>query len=142
MNRYVENEITLSDGTVIPKASRINVMTRFMDPKVYENPETFDAARFMRLRSLPGNENSWQFVTTSSEHMLFGHGQHACPGRFFASNEVKIAMCHLLLKYDWRFVPGSGRPEPQGFETSIGVDPKGEVQYRRRNEEINLDIPE
>jgi cytochrome P450 len=142
MNRFVENEVTLSDGTVIPKSSRINVMTNFMDSKVYENPEKFDAARFMRMRALPGNENSWQFVTTSSDHMLFGHGQHACPGRFFASNEVKIALCHLLLKYDWRFVPGSGRPEPQSFESGIGVNPKGKVEYRRRKEEINLDIVE
>ncbi|KAI1849674.1 hypothetical protein JX265_008011 [Neoarthrinium moseri] len=142
MNRFVEKEVTLSDGTVLPQGSRINVISSFMDPKIYPEPEKFDAARFLRMRQQPGNENSWQFVTTSGEHMLFGHGQHACPGRFFASNEVKIALCHLLLKYDWRFVPGSGRPEPRSFETSIGVNPKGKVECRRRKEEINLDLTE
>ncbi|KAK6087007.1 cytochrome P450 [Seiridium cupressi] len=140
MNRFVEEEVTLSDGTVLPKGSRINVMTSFMDPKVYENPETFDAARFVKMRAHPGNENSWQFVTTNPEHMLFGHGQHACPGRFFASDEVKIALCQMLLKYDWRFVPGEGRPESQAFETNLGVSTKGKVELRRRKEEINLDL--
>lgn len=138
MNRFVEDEITLSDGTVLPKHSRINVMASYMDPKVYENPETFDAARFMKMREQPGNETSWQFVTTSSEHMLFGHGQHACPGRFFASNEVKIALCQMLLKYDWRFVPGESRPDAQSFETSIGVSTTGKVEFRRRKDETVL----
>lgn len=26
------------------------------------------------------------------------HGQRSCPGRFFATNEIKYALCHLLLK--------------------------------------------
>ncbi|KAI4595736.1 hypothetical protein KJ359_006727 [Pestalotiopsis sp. 9143b] len=141
MNRFVEEEVTLSDGTVLPRGSRINVATSFMDPAVYSAPETFDAARFVRLREQAGSENAWQFVTTNPEHMLFGHGQHACPGRFFAANEVKIALAHMLLKYDWRFVPGETRPAEMSFESSIGVSTSGKIQFRRRKEEINLDLP-
>ncbi|ETS75628.1 hypothetical protein PFICI_12572 [Pestalotiopsis fici W106-1] len=141
MNRFVEQEVTLSDGTVLPRGSRINVMTNFMDPKVYAAPEEFDPARFLRLREQPGSENAWQFVTTNPEHMLFGHGQHACPGRFFAANEVKIALCHMLLKYDWRLVPGETRPQEMVFESTIGCSTDGKVEFRRRQEEINLDVP-
>jgi cytochrome P450 len=32
----------------------------------------------------------------------FGLGKHACPGRQFAINEIKIALHYLLLKYDIR----------------------------------------
>src|SRR3569833_86232 len=138
MNRYVEKEIALSDGTILPAGSRVIVLSNFMDPKIYPDPEKFDAGRFLKMRQQPGQENIWQFVTTTPEHILFGHGQHACPGRFFASNEVKIALCHLLLKYDWRFIQGVGRPKPQEFETAISVSPKGKVQVRRREEEINV----
>ena len=140
MNRFVEEEITLSDGTVLPKSSRINVMTNFMNPKVYPNPETFDAARFAKMRAQSGNENSWQLVTTNSDFLLFGHGQYACPGRFFASNEVKIALCQMLLKYEWRFLPGEDRPESQKFETNSGVSTTGKVEFRRRKEEISMDL--
>ncbi|KAK6216113.1 Metallothionein expression activator [Pestalotiopsis sp. IQ-011] len=130
-------EVTLSDGTVLPRGSRINLH----GPAIYSAPETFDAARFVRLREEAGSENAWQFVTTNPEHMLFGHGQHACPGRFFAANEVKIALAHMLLKYDWRFVPGETRPAKMSFESSIGVSTSGKIQFRRRKEEINLDLP-
>ncbi|KAI0098084.1 cytochrome P450 [Nemania sp. FL0031] len=139
MYRYLDHKVTLSDGTVLPKGSRVQVLSNFMDPEIYPEPTKFDAARFLRMRDRPGQENSWQYVTTSPEYTLFGHGQHACPGRFFASNEVKIALCQLLLKYDWRFVTGIGRPAPQLSEITSGVDPKARIQVRRRKEEMNLD---
>ncbi|KAH9907834.1 cytochrome P450 [Xylariomycetidae sp. FL2044] len=139
MQRYVEREFQLSDGTVVPKGARIMVASNFMDPAIYPEPEAFRADRFLRMRQQPGSEHSWQLVTTSPAHTLFGHGQHACPGRFFAANEVKIALCHLLLKYDWRFVPGRGRPAPRAFESVNGVDPASHVQARRRQPEIDLD---
>ena len=141
MNRWVKKETVLEDGTVLPKGSRIMVLTNYMDPSVYEEPEKFNHNRFLHMRSQPGQENAWQFVTTNSEHMLFGHGQHACPGRFFASNEIKIALCHLLLKYDWQFVPSEGRPPVQEIESSIRLSSTGRIMCRRRKEEINLDLP-
>ncbi|KAL2286223.1 hypothetical protein FJTKL_07028 [Diaporthe vaccinii] len=50
--------------------------------------------------------------------MGFGHGAHACPGRFFAANEVKIALAHLLMKYDWRLPEGH---DPQDINVGSGV---------------------
>ncbi|KAI0181565.1 cytochrome P450 [Hypoxylon sp. FL1284] len=139
MHRYVEKDLTLSDGTVLPKGSRIIVAGNFMDPRIYPDPEKFDAARFLKMRQQTGQEHSWQLVTTSPAHFLFGHGQHACPGRFFASNELKVALCHLLLKYDFRFEPSEGRPAPRVFESTNGVDQKSRIQVRRREAEIDLD---
>ncbi|KAI1269658.1 cytochrome P450 [Xylariaceae sp. FL1019] len=139
MNRYVEKDITLSDGTVIPKGRRILVAGDFDNPKVYPEPEKFDPLRFLKKRQEPGQENSWQFVTTSPEHLNFGHGQHACPGRFFASNEIKIILCHLLMKYDWRFVPGEPEPQARRFESTSSVDPNTRLQARARTPEIDID---
>ncbi|KAI2632123.1 cytochrome P450 [Hypoxylon sp. NC1633] len=139
MNRYVEKDVELSDGTILPKGSRIMVAANFSDPTIYPEPEKFDAARFLKMRQQPGQENNWQFVTTSAAHTSFGHGQHACPGRFFASNEIKIALCHMLLKYDWRFIPDVGRPTPRAFEGNSAVDQKSQIQVRRRRAEIDID---
>lgn len=91
--------MTLSDGTKLARNSIIAVAsTRHWDAEYYPKPDKFDGARFLKLRAQPGKENSSQFVSTSPDHLGFGHGQHACPGRFFASNEIKIMMCHILLK--------------------------------------------
>ena len=138
MNRYVEEELELSDGTILPKGSRILVASKFMDPQTYPEPGKFDAARFLKKRQEPGQENNFQFVSTSPEHILFGHGMHACPGRFFAANEIKIALCQLLLKYDWAFPAGVTKPKYRLFETVLSATPDSEVQLRRRKEEIAL----
>ncbi|KAK7970137.1 hypothetical protein PG996_001428 [Apiospora saccharicola] len=145
MNRYVEREVVLSDGTVLPKGSRIMVATNFEDPVAFPSPGEFDAARFLRRRQEPGQENAWQFVTTTPEHLHFGHGEHACPGRFFAAHLDKVALCHLLLKYDWRFVPAANGaagafPAPDHFETGFSGNRTGQVQFRRRQAEIELDL--
>ncbi|KAJ4998527.1 Cytochrome P450 monooygenase 1 [Colletotrichum sp. SAR 10_66] len=108
MGRIADADVHLSDGTVIPKGMKVAVAnTSRHDPTIYESPLEFDGYRFLRMRQTPGKENQAHFVTTSPDSLGFGHGQHACPGRFFAANEVKIAMCHLLLKYDLELVPGS-----------------------------------
>jgi cytochrome P450 len=110
-----------------------------MDPQVYENPEKFDAWRYLKMRQRPGEENQHQFATTSPENMGFGHGMHACPGRFFASNEIKILMCLLLLKYDWRY--GDEQKEmlpPLCVEHVLMVDPRNKLQCRERVPEIDL----
>lgn len=138
MNRYVEREFELSDGTVMPSGSRFLVAGAFNDPLVYKDPEKFDAFRFYSKLE-PGQVNSWAHVTTSASHMGFGHGQHACPGRFFASNEIKVALCHLLLKYDWALVEGD-EPQIFKFESNNSMSPSSKVSLRRRKEEIDMDL--
>lgn len=139
MNRYMEQKVTLSDGTVLPKGSRLMVAANFMDPEVYREPEKFDAERFVKKRQESGQENAWQLATTSSEYTLFGHGHHACPGRFFAINELKILLCHLLLKYEWRFNPEKGRAPPRFVANTKAVAGDTEVQCKSRTPEIDLD---
>jgi cytochrome P450 len=81
MNRLVKRPIQLSNGIVLPAGARVMVAAKYTDPSIYERPEIFDPYRFLNKREQPGQTNAWQHVTTSREHMGFGHGQHACPGR-------------------------------------------------------------
>lgn len=142
MNRMVKRDITLSDGEVLPAGARIMVSDdKVHDPASFPEPAKFNVARFLRLREQPGEENRHQFVTTTSDHMGFGHGQHACPGRFFASNEIKILLCFLLLKYDLRRAGGQTKPTHMSFENAKFTDPSLQVEIRRRREEINLSRP-
>ncbi|KAB5557999.1 cytochrome P450 [Coniochaeta sp. 2T2.1] len=140
MNRFVERNIKLSDGTVLPKNARIMVVGEYRDPNIYQEPDKFDAARFLQLRKeQPASENTWQYVSGSPNHLLFGLGQHICPGRFFAANVIKISLCHMLLKYDWRLVPGTTRPPPMNSEVNSSLSYAARLQCKRRKEEIDLD---
>lgn len=90
------------------------------------------------MRQTPGKENQAHFVTTGPDSLGFGHGQHACPGRFFAANEVKILMCHLLLKYDLELTPGTDT-SVQVYGFSLNSKRGVKVKVRRRKEEVDLD---
>jgi hypothetical protein len=55
------------------------------------------------------------------------------PGRFFAVNELKVLVIHMLLTYDIRLPPGKEKDTPAWwFDTVMEKDPGVEVQFRRR----------
>lgn len=41
-----------------------------------------------------------------SHNMAFGYGNHACPGRAYALDEIKMVLAHMLLQYEWTFADG------------------------------------
>jgi cytochrome P450 len=138
MFRQAAQDIELSDGSVIPKGAFTLVANfRMWDSDVYPNPNTFDPYRFLRLRE--AGDSSAYLVSPSPEHMGFSYGNHACPGRFFAANEVKILLAHMILKYDIQLVDGC---TPTVLKVGIGLvaDPTAKLAIRRRQEEIPLDI--
>ncbi|KHJ34786.1 putative cytochrome p450 monooxygenase [Erysiphe necator] len=110
--RKLNTDVKFSSGFTLPKGSHIAVpswVINIQSPTLHSPGHTkplneFDGLRFFKLRQLPGNENRHLLVSTSPDSLIFGHGNHACPGRFFASNEIKIILIELLLKWDFRFL--------------------------------------
>jgi cytochrome P450 len=139
MRRIASEEVEFSDGTFVPRGSSIAVSAEGMwDAKVYDRPREWDGRRFLRLRETAGQEHAAQLVSTSADHLGFGHGQHACPGRFFAGNEAKVILIHLLLKYDWRLPEDAAEPQIRHYAFSLRADPFTKMEYRRRSPEIDL----
>lgn len=141
MQRLAEKAIKLADGTTIPRNTLLYVSSeRMWDETIYPDPGKSDPYRFFRLRNTPGHEASAQLITPTPEHLGFGLGKHACPGRFFAANEMKVALCHILLKYDIKMANGWENPPPLSREVVLLADPRAEIVIRRRDSDINLDI--
>ncbi|RYO81431.1 hypothetical protein DL766_004710 [Monosporascus sp. MC13-8B] len=138
MARIAKKDTRLRDGLVIPKGAFMLVMlTAHTDEEVFPEANTFNPRRFLELRSQPGQEKKWQLVTTSPHHLAFGYGDHACPGRFLAANEIKIALVYFLMNYDWKF---TGKT-PQDFRMvgSLSMaDANAKVLFRRRDSELAL----
>lgn len=64
-----------------------------------------------------------------------------------ASVEIKIALCHLIMQYDWRFAEnhanGSLDAEKVEAKHDVGgtkIAAEHIVEFRRRAEEINLGV--
>ncbi|KAI0450347.1 cytochrome P450 [Xylaria acuta] len=136
MNRYVKEDATLPNGIMIPKGSLTTVITDIMQSeKTYENAKKWDPYRFYNLRR-NGGEQKGQLVSATAEHLAFGFGKHACPGRFLAAHEIKIMLAHIVLKYDIEFKKGVKRGDA-GTNVPAGNTPV--IQVRRRKE--GIDIP-
>ncbi|PLB46342.1 cytochrome P450 [Aspergillus steynii IBT 23096] len=124
--------IVLSDGTRIPRDSYIIVSAdRRFNPDVYPNPATFDAYRSMKLRQTAGKETHAQVNTPSPEHLAWGLGKHACPGRNLVVTEIKIALCHILLKYDIKLMDNV-RPPPVKNGIAMSANSTAAILVRRR----------
>ncbi|KAF5006787.1 hypothetical protein FDECE_6841 [Fusarium decemcellulare] len=133
--RIVHRPFTLSSGFSIPAHTTIGIPTQAitMDESLYPEPEKFDAFRFAKIRAAePELDGRSQYVASNTSSMSFGYGRHACPGRFFAAQEIKAIMAFILLEYDMRFSAGQSRPESFPAETQFLPNPMATVEFKRR----------
>ncbi|KAI9511490.1 cytochrome P450 [Russula earlei] len=114
MTRLALRPFTFSNGMTIPAGTLVSVpfWAAHRDERIYPNPDTFDGFRFAKLRESEGSTmtTKYQVVSTSTEQLAFGLGKHTCPGRFFAANEVKVLLAHLVATYDVKFEEGKSAP--------------------------------
>ena len=54
------------------------------------------------------------------------------PGRFFAANELKAMMAHVVMNYDVKFEQEGVRPPNKWYGLSLGPDPTAKVLFRKR----------
>ncbi|KAI5118159.1 hypothetical protein M0805_005781 [Coniferiporia weirii] len=136
MTRKALVDYTLSDGTFLPAGTFVscNALSLHYDDANYNNAHDFDGFRFANMREeREGEGTKHQMVSTSSEYLPFGHGRHACPGRFFAVNELKSMMAYLVLTYDVKLENAEdGRPKDFEFGSAVVPNPKAKVMFRRR----------
>ena len=142
MNRVATADVLLPNGSILHKGERATVSTSGMvDPSIFDDPETFEPYRFAHMREQEGKANQAHFVSTGASHLGFGHGMHACPGRFFALNELKIMLCHIIMKYDFK-LPDGYTPKCRNVGSLRQSDPNSRMLFIARDPEIDLDALE
>ncbi|KAJ2997262.1 hypothetical protein NUW58_g694 [Xylaria curta] len=135
--RIVTKDWLLPDGFVIPAHTTIGVPAQAiaMDPKLHPEPETFDGLRFAKLRQAtddPETKGKAQYAATNPQSLAFGYGRHACPGRFFASAEIKAITMYLLNNFDIKLAEGQPRPQSKEVETQLLPDHGATILCRKR----------
>ena len=134
MHRVMLQNHRFSDGTEIPRNAHVSMAVNAIqnDPDVTPDPEVFDGLRYYKLRQREGESHLHQFSTTQETILNFGHGTNSCPGRFFASLEIKIILVRLIMEYEYRFPDGQGRPKNLQAHEFIFPNPDGELLMRAR----------
>lgn len=134
------SDITLSNGLFIPKGARLTCSSDGrLDPKLYPDPLKFDGHRFQEWRGTE-RDNRAHLVSTGPASPGFGHGSHGCPGRFFAANEIKVALCHLIMKYDLKLPAGVTSAPSLVYGLEVIASPGAEVMLKKRSAlEVDID---
>ncbi|KZV74004.1 cytochrome P450 [Peniophora sp. CONT] len=134
MSRYTLQPFTFSNGVHVPKGTFIACAQydTHHDEANYPDPDVFNPWRFSSMREEEGEGTKFQMVATSTEFLNFGHGRHACPGRFFASNELKCLLAHIVLDYDVAFEDESaGYPPVECINGNFNVA-DADLMFRKR----------
>ncbi|KZT39039.1 cytochrome P450 [Sistotremastrum suecicum HHB10207 ss-3] len=134
MNRRLMKDHTFCDGSFVPAGTMISVPAAAVhqDPSIYgDNAREFDGFRFSKMAEEDGDNPKNLFVTTSVDYVAFGHGRHACPGRFFATLEMKAIMAFIIANYDVKFADGFV-PKETWIGPSRIPDRTAQVLFKRR----------
>ncbi|KAL8737130.1 MAG: hypothetical protein Q9181_002001 [Wetmoreana brouardii] len=130
--RLIHHDLRLHDGIIIPASTLVGVAAYAVaqDPQFLSGP--FSGFRFVPQ---PGSQQVQgpQFVTTNASNLSWGNGKHACLGRFFAANEIKILIAYFLVHFDFKFGgERMERPKNLDFELQSMADPSVEILVKRR----------
>ncbi|OAL24026.1 hypothetical protein AYO20_10771 [Fonsecaea nubica] len=156
--------ITTPDGTHVPEGCMVATHSWgcHNDETLYEGADKYKAFRFVELRDKVSSglgdgdrdradrEKEYldkahlSFIATSPSYLGFGHGRHACPGRFFAAQELKLLLAYLLSRYEIQMVMEGGlggnwngkgiRPECYWAGPNHVPPMSAKVRVRRRKE--------
>jgi len=108
--RDLQDDVTipLSDGSKyqLRKGDLLSSLSQFFhrDPRIYEQPENFLYHRWISESSPDAPTALIHPVLPDGTRLVyyfmpFGNGTHACPGRYLATNEIKLFVIHLLARF-------------------------------------------
>lgn len=94
------------DGFHVPRGVRVAAPNHHIqrDSESYNEGERYNAFRY----AVPGSSDDAEAYLQRKQSSLsmpadnflaWGHGRHACPGRFFAAHLMKIMLAHVLVNY-------------------------------------------
>lgn len=136
--RLVLAPVRLSNGFVIPAGTHICAASdaRSRDPALYEAPLEFRPLRFYHPPSKEGAADEVDaanlFSSVANGDSWFGVGRQACPGRWYASAQIKLVLCLLLTEYEFKFPDGqTARPKNWVKDEKTGPDMEQMIWVRR-----------
>ncbi|KAF4595698.1 Ent-kaurene oxidase [Ophiocordyceps camponoti-floridani] len=138
----LERVVASPAGLVLPRSDcvlppgihlTVNLEGAHHDESLYRNALAYNPLRYARLR------RRWQWSVPATDMSPFGHGRHACPGRFFVAHELKLITAYLLRNYVFRLGGGGGEASATldwaAYRATDGGLYRGEEEEEEEEEE-------
>ncbi|KAL1884140.1 hypothetical protein VTK73DRAFT_6809 [Phialemonium thermophilum] len=135
--------VVLPDGTTrLPQGAKVGIQAYSVhrDTQLYgDDAERYRAFRFVPHPSVDSDggdaaesktRQPQALVSTSPTFLAFSYGPNACPGRFFAANQLKMTLAYIALHYE--IDPICERPENKWFVGSMAPPMWETLKVRRR----------
>ena len=132
--------VTTPNGVHCPYGSSVCVSTSALhiDEENYSNALKYDMLRHVKQKeavdAVDANGNlkkaNCAAVSTSADYLPFAHGRHACLGRFFAIQELKLLLAYMVLNYDIEVL--EKRPENIASKQVLLPPMMATIKVRRR----------
>ncbi|KAI6131899.1 cytochrome P450 [Pisolithus thermaeus] len=134
ITRVAMSDITLADGTLIPRGTSVAFPVHAMhhDETVFKNANVFEPFRFSDMRDNESEGSRHQMVALTPEMLSFGMGKRACSGRFFAATMLKTTLAHVVMTYDVKRESGERSPNSLHIGSAIMPNPTAKVMFRKR----------
>ena len=135
MQRSAVKDYTFKDGLHIPAGTQMSMPFSELghDPDIYPSPHAFDGYRFLKMRDTI-DPNKFHYASVSNTSIGFGGGTHACPGRFYASCELKLMLIELFMRYEVKFEDGADgkRPKDACHDFSVIPNMEAKIMLKRK----------
>ncbi|CAM9649895.1 unnamed protein product [Lampetra planeri] len=105
-----------------------------MDPEIHVDPEEFKFDRFLNEDGSKKTDFFKSGRKLRHPTMPWGTGVSICPGRFFATNEIKQFIVLMLIHYDIEFCdPTTKEPDINASRFGFGImQPTHDIRFRYR----------
>nr|Q9C450.1 RecName: Full=Cytochrome P450 monooxygenase paxQ; AltName: Full=Paxilline synthesis protein Q [Penicillium paxilli]AAK11527.1 PaxQ [Penicillium paxilli] len=132
--RRATKDFTFKNGLTIPEGTFVFAPNGpiLFDDTLYPEARQFDGYRFYNLGQKTGKPQDFRFAATNQKYLQFGDGRHTCPGRWMASDEIRLMLAHILMNYDIATKDNKGRPENWIFKKILFPDMKAVVILKAR----------
>ncbi|RDW90536.1 cytochrome P450 [Aspergillus mulundensis] len=111
IRRKALTDYTFSTRLLVPAGSTLAVSSYAVsrNATVYADPEAFDGRRFVNgCNGAQCKDPASRFADVSENHLIWGYGSLACPGRHHASFILKIVIVHIVTNYSLQLVDAEG----------------------------------
>lgn len=117
---------TLPNGMVAPKNSVLTLVPPIFhrDSKTFTDPMSFNPYRMM--------EQEFADAERQKLYMPFGSGKHRCSGVAMVTNEVKVALGHLIRLFDWELAESLPKQKYFSDRAVSGFVSAPQLRYTRR----------
>ena len=94
-----------------------------IDTEYYADPETFDATRFLKREPVKGmHDQKKRFSSINPGNLAWGSGRVTCPGRRYASVQIKLLLANILRDFEIKF-PGTQTERPANTYRNDSIAP-------------------